>query len=76
MTPQQVAATLQFTSPKPIYRMISRGELPAAKIQGRLLIERKDVRALVKRSRIERKPARRGGLRELERGRRQQEDDR
>ena len=68
MTPQQVAASLQFTSPKPIYRMIARGELPAAKIRGRLLIERRDVRALVKKSRVER-GAKRGGLLDLERGR-------
>lgn len=66
LTPRQVAERLQFTTARPIYRMIREGEFPAAKIGGRLLIDAEDVRAMVERARP--KPKRlTGGLRELER---------
>jgi excisionase family DNA binding protein len=51
MTPRQVAALLQFTTARPIYRMIRRGELPASRIGGRLLIDAGDVETLLGESR-------------------------
>lgn len=50
MTPRQVAALLQFTTPRPVYRMIRGGELPAARIGGRLLIDAGDVETLLAQS--------------------------
>jgi excisionase family DNA binding protein len=66
LTPRQAASVLQFTSPKPIYRLIRDGELPAAKVRGRLLIRQRDLQALLDRSRPKLK-RKRGGLRDLER---------
>lgn len=68
MTPRQVAQALQFTTPRPIYKLIKSGELPAARIGQRLLIEPADVQAMLDAARPKRKRARRG-LRELERER-------
>ena len=66
LTPRQVATALRFTTPRPIYRLIRSGELPAAKVGGRLLIDAADVEALVEQARPQpRRPT--GGLRELER---------
>ena len=67
MTPRQVAALLQFTTPRPVYRMIRGGELPAARIGGRLRIDAGDVETLLAQSRSpSREPT--GGLMALERG--------
>jgi excisionase family DNA binding protein len=65
LTPRQVAEALHFTTPRPVYRMIRGGELPASRIGGRLLIGAADVDALLVESRTPRRPT--GGLRELER---------
>ena len=67
LTPRQVAERLQFTTPRPIYRLIREGELPASRIGQRLLIDPADVQALLDGARPKRKRSRRG-LRELERG--------
>jgi excisionase family DNA binding protein len=56
MTPRQVAEVLHFTTARPVYRMIREGELPAAKIGGRLLIGAADVDALLVESRTPRRP--------------------
>jgi excisionase family DNA binding protein len=68
MTPRQAADALGFTSPKPIYRLIREGELPAAKIANKLRIDRKDLDEMIARARTPR-PRKRGGLRDLERQR-------
>lgn len=66
LTPRQVAAWLAFKTPRPIYRMIREGTLPASRIGGRLLIDRDDVDALIAAS--HRGPqVTPGGLLELER---------
>ena len=66
LTPRQVSERLRFTTARPIYRLIKSGELPAAKIGGRLLIEAAEVQALIEARRAPRpRPA--GGLRDLER---------
>jgi excisionase family DNA binding protein len=66
LTPRQVAKALRFTTARPVYRMIREGDLPAAKIGGRLLIDPADVNALLAKARTpSRKPT--GGLRALER---------
>jgi excisionase family DNA binding protein len=56
LTPRQVAEALRFTTARPVYRMIREGELPAAKIGGRLLIGAVDVDALLLESRTPRRP--------------------
>ena len=66
LTPRQVAEALHFTTPRPVYRLIREGELPASRIGGRLLIGRADVDTLLAQSRTpSREPT--GGLRNLER---------
>jgi excisionase family DNA binding protein len=52
LTPRHVAAVLQFTTPRPVYRLIREGMLPASRIGGRLLIEASDVDALIAGSQV------------------------
>jgi excisionase family DNA binding protein len=68
LTPQQVADALGFTTARPIYKLIKSGDLPAARIGGRLRIDRRDVNAMLAKARTTR-PRERGGLRDLERQR-------
>jgi excisionase family DNA binding protein len=65
LTPRQVAEALQFTTARPVYRMIREGRLPAAKVGGRLLIRPSDVDEMIAAARTE--PS--TGLRKLERSR-------
>lgn len=65
MTPRQVAEVLHFTTARPIYKLIHRGALPAARIGGRLLIDAGDVKALLTQSRTPSQPTL--GLRTLDR---------
>jgi excisionase family DNA binding protein len=58
LTPRHVAAALQFTTPRPVYRLIREGVLPASRIGGRLLIERSDVQALIAGARTRTREAR------------------
>jgi excisionase family DNA binding protein len=69
LTPRQVSDRLQFTTARPIYKLIKSGELPASKIGGRLLIEASDVEALIEHARQRASEPRPGGLLGLERGR-------
>jgi excisionase family DNA binding protein len=46
LTPRAVAAALGFTTPRPVYRLVREGKLPASKVGGRLLIAAADVDAL------------------------------
>jgi putative molybdopterin biosynthesis protein len=48
LTPSEVAVELRISAPT-VYRLIDRGELPAAKIGGQLRIERADLEALLTR---------------------------
>lgn len=66
LTPRQVAERLRFTTPRPVYRFIREGTLPASKLGGRWLIKPAAVEALLAGTRRQANP---GGLRELERGR-------
>ena len=68
LSPRQVARALQFTTPRPVYRLIREGTLPAAKIGNRLLVKEADVDALIAGSQVgSRRAYAVGGLRELER---------
>jgi excisionase family DNA binding protein len=68
LTPRQVAEMFHFTTPRPVYRWIREGRLPASRVGARLVIKRTHVDELIERGRVEAK-RRRGGLRELERQR-------
>lgn len=52
LTPRQVAESLRFTTPRPVYKLIREGELPASKLGGRLLIDVAAVDALIAGSRV------------------------
>jgi excisionase family DNA binding protein len=66
MTPRQVAEMMQFTTPRPIYKLIREEELPASRIGGRLLIDPDDVQAMLDARRTQ-QPSRSRGLLDLER---------
>ena len=52
LTPRQVAEALRFTTPRPVYKLVREGELPASKLGGRLLIDVADVDALIAGSQV------------------------
>jgi excisionase family DNA binding protein len=65
LTPRQVAEVLHLRTARPIYKLIHRGALPAARIGGRLLIDAGDVNVLLTQSRTPSQPTL--GLRTLDR---------
>jgi excisionase family DNA binding protein len=53
LTPRAVAAALGFTTPRPVYRLVREGKLPASKVGGRLLIAAAAVDALLAGSMVD-----------------------
>ena len=67
LTPRQVAERLQFTTARPIYKLIAEGTLPASRIGQRLLISESDVDVMLAGARARSRATAPGGLLELER---------
>ena len=59
LTPREVAERLQFTTARPVYRLIREGKVPASRVGKRLLIDPADLQAMLDAARSKPERARR-----------------